>query len=290
SAQVGASPGDVRRLLEEGLIQKKLQLERLNTYLLTEKGRGVVSIAAMEHERARIPASVVLDALELVVGFGDLKMAIALSVEARRRTHFLLEGPPACSKSVLLEGVRAAVPDAYVAFGSRTSAAGLADVLFEHQPSVLLLDELDKMRVDSYAVLLGLMEHGEILETKSRKVRGIQLNTLVLAACNSSARMPPELLSRFALHARFPAYTRAEFVAVCEGFLPRTEGCPPELARAIAENVFDHGLGDVRQARAVWQLMVEPTPQEAQRVLNLKLKYSGNGRRGKTGRERMSLL
>ncbi|MDP3064345.1 MAG: hypothetical protein Q8O40_14210, partial [Chloroflexota bacterium] len=199
SVQVGASRSDIRRLLDEGFIQKKLDAERLTTYLLTDKGRGIVAIAAMEHEKMRIPASVVLDAMDLVVGFDDLKAAIAGAVEARRRTHFLLEGPPACSKSVLLEGVRAAVPDAFTAFGSRTSAAGLADALFEFQPSVLLLDECDKMRQDSYAVLLGLMEKGEILETKSRKVRGLQLNTLVLAACNSSAKMPREMLSRFAL-------------------------------------------------------------------------------------------
>jgi replication-associated recombination protein RarA len=282
SAQVGATSSDIRRLLTEELVEKKLQLERLNTYLLTEKGRGVVSIAAMEHERARIPAAVVLDALQEVVGFNDLKQALAVAVEARHRTHFILEGPPASGKSALLEGVRAAVPDAYMAFGSRTSAAGLADVLFEHQPSVLLLDELDKMRQDSYAVLLGLMESGEVLETKAKKTRGVVLNTLVLAACNSSGKMPPELLSRFALHAHFPHYTREEFLQVVEGFLPRSEGCPPDLARAIGEGVWDSGLGDVRQARATWQLMTAPTVEEAQRVLHLKLKYSGNRRHAKT--------
>ncbi|MDP2956145.1 MAG: hypothetical protein Q8N53_06970, partial [Longimicrobiales bacterium] len=69
SVQVGASRSDIRRLLDDGLIQKKLDAERLTTYLLTDKGRGIVAIAAMEHEKLRIPASVVLDAMDLVVGF-----------------------------------------------------------------------------------------------------------------------------------------------------------------------------------------------------------------------------
>ncbi|MDP3062937.1 MAG: hypothetical protein Q8O40_06980, partial [Chloroflexota bacterium] len=93
SVQVGASRSDIRRLLDDGLIQKKLDAEHLTTHLLTDKGRGIVAIAAMEHEKLRIPASVVLDAMDLVVGFEDLKAAIAIAVEARRRTHFLLEGP-----------------------------------------------------------------------------------------------------------------------------------------------------------------------------------------------------
>ncbi|GAI59073.1 unnamed protein product, partial [marine sediment metagenome] len=196
-----ASRSDIKRLLDEGLITVGLNSPlAITKYRLSDKGRDLVWAFSMEREFAKIPAASVMDALELVVGFDDLKEAIALAVEARRRINFLLEGPPACAKSIMLEGVRSAVPGAYIAFGSRTSAAGLSEALFEHQPSVLLLDEADKMDNEVYSVLLGLMESGEILETKSRKTRGIKLNTMILAACNSSAKMPREFLSRFALH------------------------------------------------------------------------------------------
>ncbi|MBA7698210.1 hypothetical protein ES703_106886 [subsurface metagenome] len=195
-------------------------------------------------------------------------------MEARRRINFLLQGPPACAKSLILEGVRSAVPGAYIAFGSRTSAAGLSDALFEYQPSVLLLDEADKMDNDTYSVLLGLMESGEVLETKSRKSRGIKLDIMIIGACNSSAKMPPEFLSRFALHVHFPTYSREEFIDVCHGFLTRAEGCPPELAVVIGQSIFDYGIGDVRKARGVWQLMTAPTEDEVRRVIQLMLKYS----------------
>lgn len=166
---VGASRNDIKRLLDEGLLIIAMKAMGLTKYKLSEKGRSLVWATSMEREFAKIPATSVLEAMDLVVGFDDIKDAIARAVEARRRINFLLQGPPACAKSLILEGVRSVVPDAYIAFGSRTSAAGLSDALFEFQPSVLLLDEADKMDNDCYSVLLGLMESGEILETKSRK-------------------------------------------------------------------------------------------------------------------------
>ena len=279
---IEASRNDIRRLLDEGLLIIAVKTTALTKYKLSEKGRKLVWALSMEREFAKIPAESVLEAMNLVVGFDDIKEAIARSVEARRRINFLLQGPPACAKSLILEGVRSAVPDAYIAFGSRTSAAGLSDALFEHQPSVLLLDEADKMDNDCYSVLLGLMESGEILETKSRKTRGIRLDTLIIAACNSSAKMPREFLSRFALHVHFPMYSREEFIRVCKGFLTRAENCPEDIAALIGRSVYDNGIGDVRKARGVWQLMIEPIEDEVLRVIRLMLKYGPGSQKQKT--------
>jgi len=276
---IGASRDDMRRLLDEGFIIIALKTTNLTKYKLSQKGRDFVWAQSMERDFAKIPASSVLEAMDLVVGFDDIKQAIAQAVESRRRINFLLEGPPACAKSIMLEGVRSAVPDAYIAFGSRTSASGLSEALFEFQPSVLLLDEADKMHNDVYSVLLGLMESGEILETKSRKTRGIKLDTMLIAACNSTAKMPREFLSRFALHVLFPTYTREEFIDVCRGFLTRAEQCPEVIAGIIGRAIFDYDLGDVRKARGVWQLMTAPTQGEVHRIIQLMLKYNPDGHR-----------
>ncbi len=276
---IGASRNDIRRLLDGGFLVIALKTSTLTKYKLSEKGREFVWETTMEREFTKIPAATVIEAMDLVVGFDDIKEAIARAVESRRRINFLLEGPPACAKSIILEGVRSAVPSAYIAFGSRTSASGLSEALFEYQPSVLLLDEADKIHMDVYSVLLGLMESGEILETKSRKIRGIKLDTMLIAACNSTAKMPREFLSRFALHVLFPTYTREEFIDVCRGFLTRAEQCPEDLANIIGQSVFDCGLGDVRKARGVWHLMTDPTQEEVSRVIQLMLKYGPDGQR-----------
>jgi hypothetical protein len=276
---IGASRDDIRRLLDEGFIIVALKTSNFTKYKLSEKGRQFVFATMMEQEFARVPATTIKGAMDLVVGFEDVKDAIARGIESQRRIHFLLEGPPACAKSIMLEGVRNSVPGAYIVFGSRTSSAGLSEVLFEHQPRVLLMDEADKMRAECFSVLLGLMESGEILDTKFQKTRGIKLETMVIAACNSSKKFPPEFLSRFALHVNFPQYTREEFINVCRGFLARVENCPADVAETIGTLVHDYGLGDVRKARGVWQLMTEPTEEEMHRVIQLMIKYGPDGRR-----------
>ncbi len=271
---VGATKEDIRRLLDQGYVTIAVRGDRLTKYLLTDKGKDVVWSVTMERKFTAVPRTSILDSMSLIVGFDDIKETLADAIASRRKINFMLEGPPACAKSVFLEAIRTCVPYAYMAFGSRTSAAGLSDILFEIKPDLLLLDEVDKMQHDCYSVLLGLMEKGEILETKSGKTRGIVLDTMVIAACNSSRKMSPEFLSRFAFHPYFKEYTRQEFIDVCIGMLSRIEGCPEEVARIIGIQVYDMGLGDVRKARGVWQLMRQPTEEEVQRIIKMSLKYS----------------
>lgn len=283
-ANVGAGRTDINRLAAEELIEQRQHSSKLGQgqygpalYRLTEKGRRLI---AMQTEiKPPVPADEILEAMSLIVGFDDIKETLAYTIEARKRIHFLLEGPPACAKSLLLDAVRNVIPDAFMAFGSRTSGRGLSDALFEKKPSILLMDEADKMRHDVFSLTLGLMEAGEIIETKSGNTRGIQLDTMVIAACNSSKKMPPEFLSRFAFHPRFPHYTREEFMDVVRSMLSRSEGCPEPLAEMIGRQIFDNHLGDVRQARGVWKLMREPTEAEALRVLRMKEKYSTGAQR-----------
>ncbi len=268
---IGARKDDIKRLAAEGYVEIAVNAGALIKYEVTEKGKKVVWAEHMEDQFETVSVGEVLEALDLVVGFEDIKQTLATALATRRKINFMLEGPPACAKSVMLEGIRSSVPAAFQAFGSRTSAAGLSEVLFEQRPRVLLLDEADKMRHDVYSVLLGLMESGEILETKSGKTRGIKLETTVIAACNSSAKMSPEFLSRFALHAHFPEYTRKEFIDVVLGMLTRSDDCPEEIAKMIGLRVYDMKIGDVRKARGIWQLMVKPTEREAFALRRLKI-------------------
>lgn len=286
---VGASMADINRLTEGEYVECRHHSSKLGIgqygpalYKLTGKGRAIA--LTPDQPIKFVSAAEVIGAMSLIVGFDDLKDSISFAIEKRKRTHFLLEGPPACAKSVILDAVRRVVPDALLIFGSRTSGRGLSDTLFENRPSILLADETDKMRYDVFSMLLGIMESGELIETKSQNTRGIRLNTMVIAACNSSKKMPPEFKSRFALHARFPEYTREEFIAVVCSMLSRTEDCPEELAALIAAEIYGNKLGDVRQARGVWGLMKSATKEEAERVLRMKIKYStGNKTKNSTG-------
>lgn len=172
--QVGATQADINRFKFDELIVEVATSCRIGPheygtarYHLTPKAEKIIFTASMEKEFRKIPVEETLEAMQNVVSFDDLKMEIARALNKRKRIHFLFEGPPACAKSLLLEAVRVVAPDAYMAFGSRTSSAGLSGVLFEYQPGILLLDEADKSEA---RVLLGAVRaHGPRRDTGNQE-------------------------------------------------------------------------------------------------------------------------
>ncbi len=272
---IGATRQDINRLLDSGYIQRRAASSRIAPhqfgpalYKLTDKGLGI-----LERKQELQPVTVddVMRAMQHIVGFEKLKLLIAETIANHKRAHFLLEGPPASVKSTLLDAIRNVVPDSSMVFGRGASAKGLSNLLFEEQPSVLCMDELDKSKKEVREMILGLMETGEIINTKADDHRGVVLDTLVFAACNSSDMFAPEFKSRFAMHPCFQRYTRQEFIEVVISMLAKDTAA--ELAEYIAVQVFDNELGDVRQARDIRKLMNSPTITEADRILNIKLEY-----------------
>ena len=187
---IGATRQDMNRLLDSGYFQRRVASSRIGPgqfgpalYKLTDKG---LQILEAKRDLPAITVPDVMRAMQHIVGFEDLKPIIAEAIAFKKRTHFLLEGPPASVKSTILDAIRNVVPDSTMVFGRGTSAKGLSDKLFEEQPSVLLMDELDKSKKEVREMILGLMETGEIINTKAGDNRGIVLDTLVFAACNTS--------------------------------------------------------------------------------------------------------
>lgn len=280
TADVFASTADINRLLEGGFIEKRHGSSNMGggnfgpaLYKLTEKGRTLATVpgqTAIEISRDQIIA-----ALSHIVGYDDIKEDIAFSIEKHNLFHILMEGPPACVKTTILDALQKVIPEpfSYMAFGSRTSARGLSDKLCELRPQLLLFDEVDKIDKDVFSTMLSVLESQRIIETKYKLDRGFNLHTQVIAACNRSDKFPPEFISRFDFHPVFQAYTRQEYVDVVVAMLTKDEQCPPDLAAMIGIQAFDLQLGDVRQARGVRRQMHEPTEEEVKRVLEMKLKY-----------------
>ncbi len=154
-------------------------------------------------------------------------------------------GPPASAKTVfLLELAR--LPGSFYCLGSATTKAGIAQILYEQRPRILLADELDKFETKDIAILLSLAETGIIRETKVSKQREVRLNTSIFAAANAAEHMPKELLSRFRV-LYLPPYTEMEFVDASIKVLTAREKVAPDLACYIAERVWKVSR-DVREA------------------------------------------
>jgi hypothetical protein len=271
---VGASAADMRHLVDNGYVELKYDVPPVQRYLLSEKGRGTVARALVAAQRPHIPRERILEAMNLIVGYEDIKDAMANAVDRDQRVNFLLEGPAASAKSLFLEAHREAVPGSEEVFGSRTTPAGLWSLLFEKRPRMLFADEMDKFQPQAYSIFLGLAgERGELISTLSHNYSGVTLDCPVIAACNDSRKIPREVISRFLWIVLSP-YTRTEFIDAAVGMLTVKSNCPRDIAQMIAEGIIDNQLGDIRTCNNTWKLMGAATEAEVKKAIEFQRHYS----------------
>ena len=200
------------------------------------------------------------DLFASVVGHDDIKRMLGSALKAKKRVGVLLHGPPASAKTQFLMEL-ARLPGSLYCLAQTMSAAGLAHALRAAEPDVLIIDELDRLDPGDVGVLNSILATGWVVETKMGKGMPFQLNTKVFAAGINIQKLPQDLLSRF-VRLRFPPYTRAQFVDICNTILPQ-EGLDPEASRSIGEEVW--GLrgekADIRECVAVARLALGESGQ-----------------------------
>jgi Holliday junction DNA helicase RuvB len=271
---VGIQATKIRPLLNAGLVSIVFSTNTSTYYSLV--GRAVIKEALGRKEELAITpaarADVPEDLFDCIIGYDDVKDEIRFTLREEKKSHYLLIGPPATAKSLFLMEL-GRLSGTYPATGSRVSGAGLTDAFFNYQPKILLLDEIDKIHVDATAVLLSVMESGDVLETKYKRHRGLKLDLNVFAAGNSDRSMPNELLSRFDTKLYFPQYSFEEFVSVCRGYLPRYEKVPEDIAEYIGVQTWQHLDKDLRTARGIARRLRESSFSDVDRVVRFLKKY-----------------
>jgi Holliday junction DNA helicase RuvB len=171
---------------------------------------------------------------EDVVGYDDMKRVFRMALKSDEPVHVLLVGPPASAKTIFLEALlhKLGNNQAYFAIGSSSTKAGVLNMLFMKEPKYLMVDEIDKMPASDQASLLGLMETGELVETKMRKTRSIKLKTWVFATANTTATLSKPLLTRFLVFSLKP-YTYEDFEEVTVHVLGRRYSVKRDLAQIL---------------------------------------------------------
>lgn len=179
-----------------------------------------------------------------------------LKSDGEQRSHVLLEGKPACCKSILLERFKNFlehdVPEGTerVAFidGPTMSKAGLENWLMQlaannKLPDVLCIEEIEKQNMDNLLTLLSVMGSGYIMKTNARIGRMKQLaKCVVWATCNDI-----QLLKRFrdgALWSRFTHKLRCRRPS-------------RELMTKIVHDKVSKSNGDIRWADAALEFAYE---------------------------------
>ena len=273
--QVAGDPRVLNKLVVLQVIKITLKTNRATNYRLVngqavEKALEDVAklTAKPEVEEVEIPDSI----LDLVIGHEEKKEIMMRALHSKERTHLLLHGSVASAKSLCLECL-SRLPGSKFILGSAATKAGLFELIYNEEPRFLILDEIDKVSsAEDMSCLLSLMERGFISETKWARHRSKRLNTKLIAACNRTEKLPPELLSRF-IRLRFRNYTDDEFIDVSAKVLSQREGIPMGLAVYIADQALKKlKTKDVRDAIKCARLLREHTRQDADRVIEILAK------------------
>ena len=277
---VRAAPQSIKKMILAGIVKVAYKTNKRTECALVD--RDVVEaalkqieldqdIADFESNQPIYPEQVVVpaDAFDIIVGYDDVKSIILKGLKSDKPVNVLFIGAPGTAKSMFLEELNR-IPGSSYHLGSSSTKAGLTEFLFDIQPRILLIDELEKMDPKDYAVLLSLMEGGKVTETKKGRHREIKLDTIVFAACNSIKNIPLENMSRFHFEFVFQPYTHAEFEDVVQRILVTREGVDLNLAGYIAGK-----MSSITQdpRKAVGLARICTTTDDVDLAIETKLKY-----------------
>jgi len=252
---IQAIPAYLVRLANMGILEVTYRSSAGGVYYMPKDIDVIKRVLRLSPREIEVPPPRELnipdDLFEPIVGYDDLK---GLLIDClKKRVHVLLVGPPSTAKSMILQEI-ARIDGSYFALAGTSTKAGLRDVIVEERPSILIIDELDKIyNPNELSILLTLMESGFVTVTIHGRRERVYVNTIVFAGANTTRNIPPELLSRF-LVIRLRPYTEEEFREIVVNVLVRREGISEDVAKYIADRVIEMGSRDPRDAIKIARL------------------------------------
>ena len=198
------------------------------------------------------------DLLDVVVGLDHEKRLIrSVVVSQNYRLHVLMVGPPGSAKSLILDLIRAGIPEqSRIVVGNQATAAGMKKLLLDAgHPRILLFEELDKAPREAQEAMLTAMD-GIVTDTTGApggQRENLNLEVHIIAAANDLKPLIAPLRDRFiTLHLR--DYTPAERHEVMEKVLEERMDFSPAEAKQIADLVAPKGtIRDAEHIGALWK-------------------------------------
>jgi hypothetical protein len=129
--------------------------------------------------------------------YDDIKDIVRRAFDAEDNYNLLFIGPPASSKTLFLLGILDIRKNGVYFDGSNTTNR-ILDVLEEERPTIICIDELEKMNRQFQNQLLNFMESGRVKVEQQKKQYDFQImGAKVFATCNEINRSSKPLQSRF---------------------------------------------------------------------------------------------
>jgi replication-associated recombination protein RarA len=272
--QVRIHPAKLKSLFLNGILEVVYKSNTTTVYSLVDFSQIKESIETFEKENKNAPYNekfeIPNNLFDGIINYDDIKNTILHSLKNGCKVHFLFCGPPATAKSLFLEKLRS-LPKSFFCIGSMMTKAGLAQVMIEHKPKILLLDEMDKARKEDLSVLLNILQNQEIVITKHNQQFKEKTDVVVFATVNRIDRIPEEIKSRFLVFKLSP-YDKEDFIKVSVNYLTNGQGKSEELARYIAETVWNTNLAkDIRTVINIAKISF--SLQDAEKNIQTLLKY-----------------
>lgn len=257
--EVGIHPVKLNKLVTEGILKITFKSRKSTVYRLVDYDSIKEYIENRERfTESRKPEKTPInpdDLFKYIVGYDDIKKILKMILKSEKPVHCLLIGPPASGKTLFLEDIYNVYDDAEFVIGSEASGVGLNKLIRERKPSILLIDEIDKiLRSDDLSTLLGIMESGKTRRVKGDEITDLeQIDIKVIAAGNRN-NLPQELRSRFGFRFYLKPYEKEQFLEICKNYLTRFENVDEEMAEYIGERVWEDLDRDIRTVRSIARL------------------------------------
>ena len=280
-SDVGIHPSKLQKLLLDGWIEVTYKSRSRTEYRLVDFERakqyvgGYTSIREFKPIRRKIEFD---QLFTRIVGYDDLKEALRIIIKVDKPLGVIMYGPPASGKSLFLEDLFHYYGEmAEFMTGYELSKAGLAKLVQERNPSVIIIDEVDKIEAgkETLSPLLQIMEGGYVRRVKGDYITEAERKEVkVFMAGNRISKIPDEIISRckpFVFY--LPEYTYEQFKQICLNYLPEESGVSRETALWIAEEVWKLDR-DVRAARNIARVCGDDR-EKIRFMLELVRKYKG---------------
>jgi hypothetical protein len=257
----------VHKLTTEGIVESVYNSNNHSDYALSDREevkQALDKIDSMMDSGVRVIEHEYPDEDDLpddlfsnIVGYEDIKFLFKRALTTDDITNLLLIGPPGSGKSMFLRAIRDYndISNTEYIDGGKTTSAGFTDKMFNCEPMVMLIDEIDDMDDDDQSALQSYSETGIVEETKYNKDRQMEINTSTFAAGNEDSNIRDTLDDERLTKLELDRYTRDEFTEVCRRMLTSEHDITVEEAEKIADAVWNQvGYGNVRRAKQVARL------------------------------------
>ena len=212
-----------------------------------------------------------------IYGLDGMKENIFRALISEEQINILLVGPPATSKTLIMSTIQEKCNNVFYYDASNTTSAGLiAELFYNKNAKLIIIDEIDKLKRNDLSSLLSLLNNGKIVKKLKEIKYDFRIeNVKIFATSNSIVNLPKPVRSRFQEY-YLREYSDDDFIKVVKFCLIKK--LPEEICEAIGLMLISIERKDVRAAIGISNLLkTNDTKEDVLRVFENWTNYKMEG-------------